>query len=251
MDGVSEIVLRLADPAARGAVLTPDALLAVAGAGYDLDPSLVTEPATATFERFDLAVPLSPRAALLAQVRRTGEAIPWEVAGSWDLARPPVPGADAVWAGRIVVRTAVLDNTIVAVGTAAPEHQADGRDRLTAQLRMSPPGDDPAPVPVSLPVVVAFLAADPAEPRELLRASAVARQAAAAYAVTAPPAGGPARLVERLVCWVVPATTFDDASWPGAVSGQSAAQQRDARLQSARGWLAGQGITVITTEPAP
>src|SRR5262245_39808886 len=113
MDVASEIVLRLADPSARSAVLTADALLAIAPVGYDLDPALVTEPATATFDRFDLAVPLDSHVNAMAQFRKTGEPMPWEVAASWDTGDVPPPGADAVWTGAVVVRQGTVNDTIV------------------------------------------------------------------------------------------------------------------------------------------
>jgi hypothetical protein len=246
MDAASEIVVRLADPSARAAVLTADALLAIATVGYDLDASLVTEPATGTFDRVDLAVPLDAHVSAMAQFRRTGEPVPWEVAASWDTGAVPPPAADAVWTGAVVVRQATVNDTIVAVTAAqtAPSEPV----ALTATLAMSPPGQDPAPAPLALPVVVAFLVADTTTgPRELLRASAAARLAAARYTAATVPAGAPARRVERLVCWVVPAATFDDPGWPGAEAGTTPERQRADRLAAARGWLAGQGIAVITT----
>lgn len=246
MDAASETVLRLADPTARSAVLTADALLAIATVGYDLDAGLVTEPATATFDTFDLTVPLAAHVSAMAQFRRTGEAVPWEVVASWDTGVVPPPAADAVWTGTVVVRQGTLDDTIV--GVTAAQAAPGAPAALTATLAMSPAGDDPPPTPVALPVVVAFLAADTTtSPRELLRASTTARLAAARFPVAAVPAGAPARRVERLVCWVVPAATFDDPGWPGAHDGTSGEQQRADRLAAARGWLAGHGIAVITT----
>jgi hypothetical protein len=113
---------------------------------------------------------------------------------------------------------------------------------------MSPPEHDPAPVPVALPVLVAFLAADTAtSPRDLLQATAVARLGAARYAAADVPRGAPARRFDRLVCWVVPDTTFDDPGWPGAQSDTTPDQRRADRLRAARSWLAGQGVAVITT----
>jgi hypothetical protein len=251
MDTASETLLRLADPAARPAVLTPDALLAVVTVAYALDPALVTVPATAVFDRFDLAVPLGSQVRAMAQIRRTGEPVPWEVSATWDTGTPPPPAADAVWAGSIVVRTATVTDTVVAVATAQLGHQAGGGELLSAGLRMSPPGQDPPPAPVVLPVVVAFLVADAAtSPRELLRATPIARLGAASCTVVAAPSGAPARLVDRLVCWVVPAAVFDDPGWPGAADSGTPEQKRAARLRAARGWLAGQGVAVITTEGA-
>lgn len=245
MDVASGIVLRLADPAARPAVLTADALLAIATVGYDLDAALVTEPATATFDRFDLAVPLGTRVTAMAQFRRTGEPVPWEVAASWDTGLVPPPAADAVWTGSVVVRQARVADTIV--GVTADQAGLDEPVALTATVLMSPPGQDPTPAPLALPVVVAFLVADaPASPRELLRATQAARLAAARYAVADVPAGAPARRTERLVCWVVPETAFDDPGWPGADGGTPEGRRAD-RLAAARGWLAGHGVAVITT----
>src|SRR5262245_3215318 len=190
MDVVSEIVLRLADPAARPAVFTADALLAIATVAYDLDAGLVTEPATATFDRFDLAVPLDAHVSAMAQFRRTGEPVPWEVAASWDTGVVPPPAADAVWTGAVVVRQGTVDDTIVAV--TATQAALSEPVALTATLGMSPPGEDPPAAPLALPVVVAFLAADTTTgPRELLRATTAARLAAARYTVAAVPAGAP------------------------------------------------------------
>jgi hypothetical protein len=249
MDIASETLLRLADPVARAAVLTADALLEIGVVAYELDPALMTEPVTATFDRFDLAVPLGSRVSALAQFRRTGEPVPWEVSASWDTGQVPPVAADAVWAGTVVVRAAVLDGTIVAV--AAGQSGVDDPVALDATVSMSPPGNDPAPSPVALPVLVAFLAAGDAGPRELLRATPAARQGAARYSVADVPAGLPARRFERLVCWVVPDTTFDDPGWPGARSDTTPQQRRADRLRAARSWLAGQGIAVITTTEPP
>lgn len=308
MDTASQIVLRLADPSARQGVLTADALLAVATVAYDLDPTLATTPATAVFDRFDLAVPLGSHVSATAQFRRTGEPIPWEVAANWDTGAVPPPAADAVWVGSVVVRTAIVTDTIVDVSTAQPDLDAafaaalaalpttatpdqiraalrgaaatvdsppltdteldgllaafaagstdvrvlgrtvGGRETLVTGLRMSPAGQDPAPAPVALPVVVSFLVADAATtPRTLLQGTVAARLGAARYPAAAAPAGAPARRHDRLVCWVVPGSLFDDPGWPGGASGTTA-QQRAARLTAARSWLAGQGVAVVTVD---
>jgi hypothetical protein len=210
--------------------------------GYDLDLELATDSATATFDRFDLAVPLDTRVQATAQFRRTGEPIPWEVSACWDTGQPPSPAADAVWTGSIVVRTATANDAIVAVTSTV-----DNQD-ITSTVQMSPPGDDPAPGPVALPVVVAFLVAGATvTPQELLRSTASARRGAARYAVAGAPAGAPARRFDHLVCWAVPDVTFDDPGWPGGHSDTPPEQQRADRLLAARSWLAGQGIALITT----
>jgi hypothetical protein len=100
---------------------------------------------------------------------------------------------------------------------------------------------------MALPVVVAFLVADAtAAPRELLQATTMARRAARGYPVPPVPGGAPDRLTDRCMCWVLPATVFDDTGWPGG-SGADATAQRASRLAAARVWLASQGIAVVTT----
>jgi hypothetical protein len=60
------------------------------------------------------------------------------------------------------------------------------------------------------------------------------------------PRDAPPRRVDRCVCWLLPATVFDDDGWPGGAGG-TAETQRSSRLAAARGWLATGGIAVITT----
>ncbi len=304
MDSASETLLRLADPAARAAVLDPATLLALATVCYDLDPAQVGEPVTADYARFDLAVAAEPVTAS-ARIMRSGDPVPWEVAACWD--GPTGAVADAVWSGSVVVRVTRSDDTVVGLDTTAVDldaafaaavaglpatatpaqvraalrdaarselaappltdteldavlrqmapdaadpralgHAARGRSTITTRLRVRPPGQDAPAVPVPLPVVVAFLAAGRgAAPRDLLRATAAARRAAAPYPLAAAPAGAPPRRVERCVCWLLPAAAFDDPGWPGGGTG-TAAEQRAVRLAAARGWLAAHGIAVAT-----
>ena len=308
MDSSSEQMLRLADPAARSAVLDQAALLAVVSVCYDVDPATVTGPATAIYDRVDVAVPIMPETAVALRVTRAGDALPWDVTGSWYGPALPAPGADLVWAGSIVLRTGggsgtvtdlagsepnldaafaaalaglpasatedqiraalrqaaendvatpaltdtELDNllAVLAPGAADPRalgRSVSGRDLVGLQLQMSPPPGPADAVPVALPVVVAFLVADAAAaPRELLQATALARRAARGYPVPPVPSGAPARLADRCVCWVLPATVFDDTGWPGG-SGADAAAQRASRLAAAQAWLASQGIAIVTT----
>ncbi len=123
-----------------------------------------------------------------------------------------------------------------------------GRNPIDVTLTFSaiPKATQDTP-PVVLPVVVAFLVADAdVSPRALLQQTEPARRAAARYSVPAAPKSGPPRTRPSCVCWLIPATAFDDTGWPGA-SGGSAAQQRQARLTAARAWLSAQGIAVIPT----
>jgi hypothetical protein len=308
MDPSSTLMLRLADPAARAGVLDGEALLAVASVCYDVDPAAVTDPATAVYDRFDVAVPIVPQTAVALRVTRAGDPLPWDVTGSWDGPALPAPGADLVWAGSIVLRTGggsgtvtdvagsepgldaafaaalaglpatatsdqiraalrqaaengiatpaltdtELDNLLAVLASGATDPRAlgrsvGGRDLVGLRLQMSPPPDPAAAVPVALPVVVAFLVPDAAAaPRELLQATTLARRAARGYPVPPVPSGAPGRLADRCVCWVLPATAFDDTGWPGG-SGADAAAQRASRLAAARAWLASQGIAIVTT----
>jgi hypothetical protein len=308
MDPSSELMLLLADPAVRATVLDEAALLAVISVSYDVDPATITGPVTAIYDRVDVAVPIVPETAVALRVTRAGDALPWDITGSWDGPTLPAPGADLVWTGSIVLATGggsgtvtdlagsepnldavfvaplsalpptatedqiraalrqaaendvaapaltdtELDNllAVLAPGAADPRamgRSVSGRDLVGLQLQMSPlPGAADA-VPVALPVVVAFLVADATTaPRDLLRATALARRAARGYPVPPVPSGAPARLADRCVCWVLPATAFDDTGWPGG-SGADAAAQRASRLAAARAWLASQGIAIVTT----
>ncbi len=308
MDAPSELMLRLADPAARASLLDEDALLSLATVCYEIDPATIVGPTTAIYDRIDVAVPIISQMSASARLMRAGDALPWDVTASWDGAPPPTPGADVIWAGRLVLRAAGGTGTIEQVTTAEPDleaafvaalaglpptatpeqvraalrraaedtaatppltdteldavlaavtpHAADprqlgraagGRDLVGIRLTMSQP---PAPAdvaPVTLPVVVAFLVADASTPpRQLLQATALARRAAMPYSLAAAPAGSPNRRTDRCVCWVLPASAFDDDGWPGA-TGPDPEQQRTARLAAARTWLATQGVAIITT----
>jgi hypothetical protein len=107
---------------------------------------------------------------------------------------------------------------------------------------------DPAAVPASprpLPVTVALLARDAGfSLGTLLTESAVLRtRLCDAEGGSAAPADL-RRLADVIVGWIVPAATFNDASWPGGDAG-TAAQRQAARRAAAATWLAGQGIALI------
>lgn len=246
MNAADQVLLRLADPAARPALLTSDALLQLATVSYAIDPATVTGPTTAAYDRVELAVPLPADTTATARMMRAGDAMPWDVVATWDSGRDPTPAADAVVVARLAVRTGRAGGTIDQVDLAEPAQVGD-RERLGMVLTMSAPPDPVTAPPLVLPVVVAVLVADPAaSPRDLLRATAVARRAALAYPLPEPPTDAPPRRTERCVCWLMPATAFDDDGWPGA-SGGNADAKRAARLAAARAWLASTGVAVVTT----
>lgn len=252
MDAADAILLRLADPGLRGTLLDASALLELAVVAYEIDPATVTGATTAAYERVDLAVPVTPERTATARAMRPGDAMPWDIAVTWDAGPAPEAGADAVVVARLAVRAGrgggVIDD--VDVSSPAPEPVAvgaSGRETIGLRLTMSELPDPAQTAPLVLPVVIAFLVADAGRsPRDLLRATAVARRAARSYAVPEPPPDAPPRRTERSVCWLLPAAAFDDDGWPGG-TGATPSAQRAARLAAARGWLAGQGIAVVTT----
>ncbi|MFL6139712.1 MAG: hypothetical protein ACJ74O_18215 [Frankiaceae bacterium] len=248
MLAADQTLLRLADPAARDALLSSDGLLAIATTCYAIDTGTVVGDTTAVYDSLDLAVAISPNVAASARWSRSSDQVPVEGSASIVGLVAPSPGADAVWAGSVVVRTAGGAGTITVADVTDAGRDAGVRDHLGVGLTFSAPTTVTLSTPpLVLPVVVAFLVADAdASPRTLLQQSEVARRAAARYPSATPPSGAPQRTQERCVCWLVPATAFDDEGWPGATTG-SAQAKRDQRLAAARGWLSGQGIAVVTT----
>lgn len=243
-----QTLIRMADPATRAGLLTSDGLLAVAAACYDLDLATVAGEATAVFDRVDLAVTVSTAVSATGRAGRAMDAAPVEASLQVQGLVTPTPGADAVWLGSVVVRTAGADGVITAVDVADLGRDARHDDDLGLELSISAPVavavDSP---PLALPVVVAFLVADAdTSPRTLLQQSDAARRAAARYPSAPVPPGAPQRIRESCVCWLVPAAAFDDDGWPGGDAG-SPDQRRTDRTTAARGWLTGQGIALITT----
>jgi hypothetical protein len=120
MDAADQILLRLADPAARPGLLTPDALLQLATVCYDIDPATVTGPTTAVYDRVDLAVPLAAGTTATARIMRAGDALPWDITATGDFGRDPAAGADAVLVARLVIRTGGGGGTIEQVDVTTP-----------------------------------------------------------------------------------------------------------------------------------
>lgn len=184
MDRASGLLLRLADPVARVDLLDAQALLAVATVCYEIDPAAVVGATTAVYDRFDVAVPIMPEVVAAARLTRAGEPVPWEVSASVDGVVDPAPGADAVWAGSVVLRTAGGNGTIEGVATAEPDLDAAFAaalaglpptatpDEIRTALRQAAQGGAATP-PLTDTELDALLAAvtpfDP-DPRELGRA---------------------------------------------------------------------------------
>lgn len=248
MDAADAALLQLADPTQRAALLGSDDLVQVALASYAIDAGTVVGDTTAVFDQLDLTVTLVTDVQASYRWGRATDPLATEGTATLSGLAAPQPGADAIWVGSVVVRTSGGDGVITAADPSDTGHTADGEDHLAVGLTFSAPtAVVPATPPLVLPVVVAFLVAADAEgPLSLLRRSDAARRAAARYPVLPPPAQAPLRMRERSVCWVLPATAFDDAGWPGGGTG-TPAQKRAARLAAARAWLITQGIALVTT----
>ncbi|MDM7855863.1 hypothetical protein [Cellulomonas alba] len=248
MDDADAALLRLADPAQRASLLGSDDLLQVALASYALDEGSVVGATTAVFDRVDLTVTLVTDVQATYRWGRATDPLATEGTATLSGLAAPQAGADAVWTGSVVVRTSGGDGLITVADPSDAGRTPDGIDHLGVGLTFSaPPAVLPATPPLVLPVVVAFLVAATGEgPISLLRRTDAARRAAARYPVLPPPAVAPLRTRERCVCWVLPATAFDDDGWPGGGAG-TPAQQRAARLAAARGWLTTQGVALVTT----
>lgn len=248
MLGADQTLLRLADPTARADLLSAANLLAIATTAYDIDPGTVVGDTTAVFDTVDLAVAVNPGVGASARWGRSTDSVQAEGTVVVSGLTQPTPGADAVWVGKVAVRTGGGDGVITAADVLDDGRLPTGEDKLTVGLEFSAPAAVAlASPPKILPVVVAFLVAEAdASPRLLLQQSEAARRAASRYPIAVPAADAPPRRHERCVCWLLPATAFDDDGWPGGGAG-SAAQKRSARLAAARSWLAEQGIAVATT----
>jgi hypothetical protein len=102
--------------------------------------------------------------------------------------------------------------------------------------------------PVSVAVLVRDVTQMPNPLTMLLQQSeAVQQRIAAAGMAPRPqpelPRGRP------VVMWIVDATWFDDADWPGGTAGNAAARRAD-RIAGASAWLAAKGIALNAVDPA-
>lgn len=243
-----QTLMRLADPSARDGLLTSDNLLAIAATCYAIDTGSVVGDTTAVYDTLDLAVTVSPHVSATARWSRSTDPGPAEGSASIAGLVAPAPGADALWVGSVVVRTAGGNGAITDVDVTDEGRDSEAVDHLDAGLTFSV--TEPVTVatpPLALPVVIAFLVADAnVSPRVLLQQTDAARRASDRYPTSPPPEAAPPRTHERCVCWLIPATVFDDDGWPGATSGPAQAR-RQQRLGAARSWLTAQGIAVVTT----
>jgi len=113
------------------------------------------------------------------------------------------------------------------------------------QVRMSPPDNVP-PSPKPLPIAAVLLIRDAGfSLADLLAESKVLRERLDSIGLEPPPDRSLKLREPLLVLWLVPATVFDDAGWPGAGGGMAGNAARDARRATAGKWLAREGIGLV------
>lgn len=111
------------------------------------------------------------------------------------------------------------------------------------QVAFAPPIPGQQPTPKALPIVAAIVIRDAGfSVAQLLTESKMVREQLCEQGVAAPSVGSLPALNPFLVIWVIPATVFDDAGWPG--TGANEAALRSSRRQNASTWLGPEGIAI-------
>jgi hypothetical protein len=143
--------------------------------------------------------------------------------------------ADAIDDAALDAMLAAADAADVASLLAQRGNAGVGRFRLT----FSAPQQGAVAVPIRLPVTIAVQAFDSFSGlAALLADSRSIRAALAEDPAVQPPSAPLRRRVPIPLVWIVPATLFDDATWPGA--------NRDARIAATIDLLSSQGIALAT-----
>jgi hypothetical protein len=241
MDFVDKTLVRLADESTRGAVFGQDALELLLEAAYDTPALGIEGPFGADFADFRLG--WWPGA--LGTLDGT-----WNVVGAPDrtearfrlsgMAADGLPRIDAIWLGSITARHRVGGEPITAVATQPPQD-----DSIAATVTFA----EPAPVSQTaqaLPVSVALLIRGEFAVTDALHEAGIVRDRLATLGIERAADRGLTPRHRLVVCLVVPEAVFDDADWPGATSGTSPAEQRTARRAAASGWLAREGIGLVS-----
>ena len=247
MDFVDQTLLSLADPALRATLLDQEALQAVLVSAQDRSALETTGPYTATFDQLELGPDLGGAAAdgYWSAVDGSSRTMAqFSVSGLGDSATPPVA---AIWIGTITANVTTGDATVSAVSDTWTSAGAGEEFEATATLTLTPSAQAAAaPRTFGLTAAV-FIADAPLALLELVKASARAR---AQVTTARPPVTAPNVITTTLpiAVWLVNQTVFDDAGWPGAAAGASAADANAARRARAAQWLAAQqiGLAVVT-----
>jgi len=116
-------------------------------------------------------------------------------------------------------------------------------------LSFTPLPGTAAPAPVTFPIAAAALIRDTTAPDfrlvDLLQASRTAQARLEIEGVAPKPTNDGIPRGKPAILWVVAEEWFDDSDWPGGIAGNAAAR-RAARITMATGWLAAQGIALVT-----
>jgi len=241
VDFVDSVIIRLADPASREGLLDDDALESLVRTTVDTDAMTVSGPYTPLFDDLQLGRPAASSSIVDGEWRGAGGTTRTEVQlRLHGLGHQPPVRIDALWRGAVVARTSTSRDTIDAVQL---DRVADAPTSGTLRLRYSPPSA-PRLGTTILPVAVVVLVREAGTSvAALLSESHLARSAAAELGVVAPEDPSVPRRRHTSVLWLLPATVFDDADWPGGGSGSAAARRRD-RAHRAATWLATEGIAL-------
>ncbi|MDZ8258036.1 hypothetical protein [Nostoc sp. ChiQUE01b] len=147
----------------------------------------------------------------------------------------------------------LLDKWLFSVGATSVSDlitRSQGTIQSSAvQVSFSLP--DPAPPsPKALPITAALLIRDAGfSVAQLLMESKMLREQLEKQGLERSPDPSLPLRHPLLIIWVVPATIFDDAGWPGGSPGMTPAALRDARRVIAGQWLAREGIGLVATPP--
>jgi hypothetical protein len=246
-------VVRLADPATRGALFDDASLEQICRAGYDAAALALEGPFGPVFDDLHLGFSDDPPATVDGAWSRAGGTDRTELqlrVHGLGLAPARV---DAVWRGAISAHATPPAGIVSAADTRWGPAGSDGgsaqrtvNGTVTLQFTSTGPA---TPVPVLLPlaalvlvrdvgVSIAQLLADSNAVRERLDATGLERTTPPGLPVSHP----------VVVVWVVPSAMFDDPDWPGGAGGQPDAE-RAARREAAGRWLADQGIGLAVVGP--
>lgn len=117
------------------------------------------------------------------------------------------------------------------------------------QVTFSPPDPTP-PSPKPLPITAALLIRDAGfSIAQLLMESKMLREQLEKQGLERSPDPSLPLRHPLLIVWVVPATIFDDADWPGGSPDMTPDALRNVRRVRAGQWLAREGIGLVATPP--
>lgn len=246
MEFADQVLLRLADPAAREALFDEAALDSVLRATYDLVD--VGGPYAPTFEQLSLGFRLeAPQRVAGTVVSSTGTRHELGLTVETSDRRSPL---DALWVGSVVARASVPNDLVIAVTSAVPVATGGPPISLGVDMNVTfaapqAPPDVARPFPVAVAVMTRNVEA---RLRDVLADAAVSRAGVVAAGASIGQRDDLPRVRNHSIAlWITPAVTFDDAGWPGGGAG-TADEQRVARRARAASWLADQGIALAAVE---